>query len=94
MIKRLCKIIFSTSQEAEKRTTIVGEVSEKQILSPTSEWITVYTKYLLDNKIHEVESFIHKADIYKIQFYSLESYYIFDKTSLALMSPIFNGMEA
>lgn len=96
MKKRICKIMFSSSVDPGSCYEITGEVSEKQILSPACEWVTVNTKYLLDNKIHEVQSIIHKFDIREVQFLSYESSYVVDKTSLVLMSPVsdFKGMEA
>ena len=96
MKKRICKVIFSTSQEPESRNEIVGEINEKQIISAASEWVVVTTKYLSENKIQEAQSIIHKSDIHNIQFFNQGPPYSFDKTDLGLTSqiPNLNSMEA
>ncbi|MBA7645081.1 hypothetical protein ES703_52834 [subsurface metagenome] len=83
MIKLLCKILF-TPDNSNHPIEIFGQIDKLQLNSQNCEWITLESKYYLNNRLHCKESIINKQDIIKIVIYQEKKRYVIDKESLAL----------
>ena len=84
MIKLLCKIWFTPDNSNNKPIEIFGQIEMLQLNSQNCDWITVESRFYLNNKLHSKTSIIHKQEIIRIVIYNENKRYVIDKQSLAL----------